>query len=863
MASSIICKLNLKGYKTILVNGEALFRNYSKIKNFLIQRLGVEYAFILAEPYITEQELKNVGEASWSSDVVDVDCVPLSSLSEEDKGEIYKIIQSKLGQIQNLVKKLLISNDIEDRKWAEFIQKAFDVPSEDHILVQHNQFVFVAWGFEYEKLADKKYSLSENLIKNEDKEPISESSQESINPPYSQEQDSQIKKDEEIKQQAGEQDIQNKKDEEIKENTKTTERIEDNSNSFSENKKTILSEETTKPKNKWRKYRWLLLVILFLILFLWFMRQCSTNSSRGYLPEKPNEIVPIDTTKIENDSSGYKRIVNNRLNVALIGKNPSIENFAKSFKKVYPETTHKIIYYDTLTFRIQIEIPKEEREKIKKELPKKMPEFEMLIFEEGIMTYQKRPNDPIFRQESKKYWYHEKVKALEAWDITNGDSNIVVAIIDDGFDLTHPELRGKIYKPRNVAKGNSNVMNRGKAGLHGTHVAGIALGMADNGQGSAGIASNCKFMPIQVGDDNGVMSQTAVIDGILYAIHNGANVVNMSLGMAMPPGTSKLPIASQKQIIRGYFKEEEAFYDQLFEAAYKKNIIFVLAGGNDDVLIGFDPMQRSKHTIKVSATDPQDYKAVFSNHGELSTISAPGVQIYNSIPGNKYDYLDGTSMAAPIVAGGIALIKSANPALSFSQIVDLLQSTGLQVTSSPDRYVGNIMQLDKALGVAKKRRDKDPILNCPDAQAKIDSLQQAIERIRIGCMEEEGRDTLKIPDNENDFAFAEGRWKSTTYIYNENKERVVIYFEFMKNATGKITLVEPDNTQCTADLSLKLLSKQFNINQVIEAVCSPISKKYQAYTFECKPDKNGYAECTAQNKNVKENNFTFKLVKIK
>ncbi len=603
---------------------------------------------------------------------------------------------------------------------------------------------------------------------------------------------------------------------------------------------------------------WLLLLFIPLLFLLFFLKKCE--SSNTYLPDKPGVIVPIDSNKIVNDPDSIRKIVSDRLNIALLGDNNDIYTFAKRFKEVYKGKNYEIIYYDTVTYRLQIQIPAEEREKIKAEIKTKFPEYKMLVWDESLFQNNYKPNDPGF-SDINQSWYFNEVKAAEAWDISLGDSSIIIAIIDDGFDLSHPEFQGKIFKPWNVPTHSPNV-NTGKKSVHGTHVAATAIGNSNNKTGVSGIAPNCKFMPIQVGDYDGLMSMTYVIDGILYAIHNGADVVNMSLGLMALPDVANLPINEQKNIVNNFYKDEELFWDELFKAAYDKNIIFVLAGGNQNVLIGLDPMQRSKYNIKVSAVAPKETKAQFSNFGDFSTISAPGVHIYNAFPNNTYEFLDGTSMASPVVTGGIALIKSVNPALSFEQVVDLIQSTGIPV-SSPNAYVGNIIQLDKALGVADNNRKNMPKVECPDVQNKIDSLLLEIEKLRQICMQDSAtNDTLKIPEDENNSDFAIGKWKSTTYIYNEKGEQVTIYFDFYKDGKGKITLVEPNNTQCTNDLSLSLSKGEFKINQTGNSICNPPPKQYEPYTFICKPDENGCAECIAKNKIDKNNEFSFKLVKV-
>jgi hypothetical protein len=584
------------------------------------------------------------------------------------------------------------------------------------------------------------------------------------------------------------------------------------------------------------------------------------------LPKEVKKIVPIDTTKIVKAPDSIRSIVSDRLNVALMGENKNLGSFATKFKELYPGTDYQIIYYDTLTYRLQLQIPAEKREQIKKELPEKLKAFKPIVWHESLFQRNFTPSDPGFR-DANKSWYHKQVKAIEAWDLVKGDSSLVIAVIDDGFDLSHPEFQGKIHKPWNVYT-KSGAVNVGRKSFHGTHVAGIAVGAGGNGQGVSGIALNCKLMPIQVGDYDGTMGFTAIIDGILYAIHNGAKVVNMSLGMMIDKNTAKLPVAKQEEIVRTMFREEEQFWQQIFKAAYEKNIIFVLAAGNQNLLIGIDPFQRSKHTIKISATDINNRKANFSNFGDKSTLSAPGVQIYSSLPNGQFGNLDGTSMAAPIVAGGIALIKSANPALSFDQVVELLQNTALPVQNNAP-YIGKIIQLDRALGIARDKRKENPKVDCPNVQDRIDSLLQVIEKLKKECaVNDETGDTLRLPAKENgersDFSFAQGRWKSTTYIQDlTTGEPVTIYFDFLASGAGKITLIQSDNTNCSADLALSMGEGSLDINQTREAVCAPPPKTYSPYTFSCKPDANGYAECEAQNKTNTSNNFKFKLIKIR
>lgn len=894
MANSIIYEAKLIDFVPVIWYGQAVYSYYARLKNHLIQHLGEEYAMLFAEPNISSNELKGVGKASWSSSVFSETPKVLTSLSDAEQLQYRIYLKTTLEKLDKYAQSLLESENAENNKWGQLINKAIKIPNLDHVMVAEGKAVLVVWGFEmgseytfYDlkkdlpRLATPPFgNATESKLNPETEVPnqiVEESKEEptQIEPPVDNFTPTENKLEEEQRKEVpiihDEVLPQEEKTQEVDQSSITPIKpeipVQPKEEPIKQKEEPQKEPKVEKPKKKWfEKYWWLLLIVLLLLIaFLWWLFSDNKGAASDILPETPNQIVPIDSANLVKDPDNVRQIVSNRINVALTGTNKDMEAFAKEFKKNYSSDAYKIIYYDTATHRLQLEVPQEEREKIKEELKTKMPSFEMLIWNEGMLRQNYIPSDPDFANSSNS-WYHKMVKAPQAWEITQGDNEVIIAIIDDSFDENHPEFKGKIYKPWNVTTSSKKITTAGGKGIHGTHVAGIAAALAENGQGVTGIAPKCKLMPIQVGDENGLMSMTAIIDGVLYAIDNGADVVNMSLGMQVYPEIVRLNATEQQKIADILYKEEEAFWNQLFQIAYDRNVIIVLAAGNQDVIIGLDPMQRTPYTINVSATDPTNTKASFSNYGNKSTISAPGVQIYNSLPNGKYGVLDGTSMAAPIVTGGIALIKSANPSLSFDQIRDLIQSTGVPISSS--KQMGNLIQLDKALDVAYKNRQQQPIVGCPDMQSRIDSLLQEIAKIKELCPPDGDmaqKDTLKIPDspNENDFSFALGRWKSTTYIYNESGEKVTIYFDFFTNGTGKISVVEPNNTQCSADLKLSLVANQFNINQKSEAICNPPPKAYAPYTFECKPDANGNAECWAQNKSDKSNAFKFSLIKMK
>jgi subtilisin family serine protease len=370
---------------------------------------------------------------------------------------------------------------------------------------------------------------------------------------------------------------------------------------------------------------------------------------------------------------------------------------AKDFKTKYPDDKYKVVYYDDVVKRMQIEIPREERERMKQIMPSQFaPEYDLFVFDEALFEGSYTPSDPDFSDQNKA-WYLNAIKAPRAWDITRGSEKITVAIVDNGFNLSHPELSSKVVKPYNVREHSNKIFPQEMD--HGTHVAGTALAIADNGKGLCGIAPNCKFMPIQVADRRGIMTTTSVLDGILYALYQGADVINVSLGGKFT-SLSQFPESVQQDLIHNHFKEEERLWLEVMRIAATHNSTIVLAAGNDNVLAGIDALQRPELFITVSATDKNNRnfsKADFSNYGQFSTVSAPGVDIYNCIGKNGYASFNGTSMAAPIVTGAVALMKSLDNTITNRQIICILQGTGLETQGN----IGKLIQLDKALEKVK------------------------------------------------------------------------------------------------------------------------------------------------------------------
>ncbi len=444
------------------------------------------------------------------------------------------------------------------------------------------------------------------------------------------------------------------------------------------------------------------------------------------IPELPvpddNTIQPVDSSDIITDPDN-RRIVSNRLNVILDSdaNDETFKSFAQQFKKLYPDDAYKIIFYNTQTKMLQLSVPSNERIAIKDKLPQQITGIDFKVFLEEVFNdlaaNEYRPNDLAFQYEDLT-WYFRPIQVFEAWSITQGSPDITVAIVDSYFDLNQADLRGdRIVSPVSVERRSRDVSpDERLASLpdshpaktsyyHGTVVAGIAVGSIDNRAFAAGIAPKCKFMPVSLGT---TITSMREIEGILYAIYQGADVVNISIGLNLE-SFNEMPIAKQVQISQEMFGEEEDIWNYVYKIANERNCTLVWAAGNENAFTAIDPTKRNDETIKVSAVGTDLQKADFSNFGNIpnrniyqSTISAPGVEILGILPHNQYDpHEPGTSFAAPIIAGTVALMKSLDKNLTNKEIISILQSTGKSIRGNES--IGKLVQIRAALDKVRSR----------------------------------------------------------------------------------------------------------------------------------------------------------------
>ncbi len=261
------------------------------------------------------------------------------------------------------------------------------------------------------------------------------------------------------------------------------------------------------------------------------------------------------------------------------------------------------------------------------------------------------PNDPYFT--SSYQWGHFKIGATSAWDRTRGNG-VRVAVLDTGVQYNHPDLNGKVVRGYNFVERNWDPYDYNG---HGTHVAGIIAAATNNGIGIAGMAPGAQIYAVKVLSNSGSGTLNNIADGIIHAVDNGSKVINLSLGG--PSGSTTLQNA--------------------INYAWNRGAVVVAAAGNEGTSRPSYPAYYS-NAIAVAATDSADRKASFSNYGSWVDVAAPGVNILSTYPTNSLAYLNGTSMAAPYVAGQAALLAAQGR--SNSNIRAAIQNTADRITGT-------------------------------------------------------------------------------------------------------------------------------------------------------------------------------------
>lgn len=277
------------------------------------------------------------------------------------------------------------------------------------------------------------------------------------------------------------------------------------------------------------------------------------------------------------------------------------------------------------------------------------------------------PNDPYYTSYARSYL--QRLQVEEAWAMTTGDPAVIVAIVDTGVDCRHEDLQGGCWVNQDEVPDNgvdddgngyvddrhgwnfvTDTPNPGDVHYHGTHVAGVVGARVNNGKGIAGMAGQTTLMPLVIFQPQGVGTYYDLIRAILYAVDNGAHIINLSLGASTYS------------------------YGEALAVRYARDhgVLPVAAAGNNDSDRVFYPAAHPE-VMGVGATDASDGLAGFTNHGSYVSVVAPGVAVLSTLPGNSYGALSGTSMATPHVSGLAALILARNPTLTPDEVQAIIE----------------------------------------------------------------------------------------------------------------------------------------------------------------------------------------------
>jgi subtilisin family serine protease len=348
-------------------------------------------------------------------------------------------------------------------------------------------------------------------------------------------------------------------------------------------------------------------------------------------------------------------------------------------------------------------------------------EGHVLYAEPNYILHPTAANDTYYEWQ----WHYRVINLEQAWEITTGFEEVIVAVIDGDFHPDHPDLAENLLPGWDFVRDTDDfyTFNEG-CGAHGTHVAGTVAAVTNNGFGVAGVAPNVRVIPMNVArrpeDENPEfppcqLDSAAIVRAILYAaglldnaagrIDRPVDVINMSLGGSVKSEVTADALAFARDV----------------------GVVSVAAAGNSSRgAVGFPAALNS--TIAVSATDQFDELATYSSIGPEVWVAAPGGQLQQPIegieeerpagvlstawlynppgggnPDHGYSFLHGTSMASPHVAGVAALIRSANPNLDPGEVQSILATTAVDLGDpGRDTFFG-FGRIDAAAAVAAAR----------------------------------------------------------------------------------------------------------------------------------------------------------------
>lgn len=392
------------------------------------------------------------------------------------------------------------------------------------------------------------------------------------------------------------------------------------------------------------------------------------------------------------------------------------------------------------------------------------PDLDILLDDYDVI-----PNDHLFRQQ----WQLRNsgrvpdarvrlrpgadAKIVEAWRTLGnyGDNDITIAVIDTGFDLTHPDLKSKVFRPYDIWNNSPQVSQGDPRYVHGTPCASVALAAA-NSSGIVGAAPNARFMPV-----NGTSFSDRLTETMFnYCVRNGADIISCSWGTTNPHH-------------RLNYRKEQAIERAATQGRNGKGCVILFAAGNESKPY-INYYAAHPNVIAVSACTSQDRHATYSNQGPEVTVCAPssgdwpilaarawwdegysGEQghfryyIDGVSRGNNYKHFGGTSSSTPLVAGICALILSANPELTGAEVKEILIQTADKI-GHPSEYVRGHSRkygygrVNAERAVAEAIRRRGNALSRPETPSSTPSTPSAGSGPSGGLFEVSVKDEVKI-----------------------------------------------------------------------------------------------------------------------
>lgn len=383
---------------------------------------------------------------------------------------------------------------------------------------------------------------------------------------------------------------------------------------------------------------------------------------------------------------------------------------------------------------------------------------EPFFIHEALLT----PNDTDISQQ----YYLTNIQAYAGWDISTGDSTVVIGIVDSGTDWDHPDLQVNVKL--NSADPIDNIDNDSDGFIdnyrgwdmsendndpvvgiqvHGSRVSGCAAAVTNNTSGVAGAGFNSRFLPVKASYNTSSTSIDHGYEGIVYAADHGCAVINCSWGRKGGPSQ---------------FEQDVINY-----ATFNRNALVVAAAGNTGSNTNYFPASYD-HVVSVAATDQVDKKSSTSSYSYTVDVCAPGNNIYNTVYNNSYGVQSGTSLATPLVSGCAAIVKSYYPLLTPKQLAARLRATSDDIYSVP----GNSFYINK-LGKGR--------INL--YRALVDSVSPGVEISQ-----------LKITDN-----------KSNAFLANDTLRISALFTNYLSPSVNLVATISSASTY------VSFLNQSFNI----------------------------------------------------